>query len=389
MKKVLFVIMHLEMGGAEKSLVNLLNELSPKDFDVDLLLIKRRGILMKQVPDWVNIIDAPYELSCLFGGSIRNVKGITLAVLRLWGSLCTKVCKKRKQRYYWRWKNYYSNAIPKLDQKYDVAVSYLSGESMYYVAEKVSADKKVCWIHTDLIACGVYEKEFHHYFGYFDRIATISNECVDSICRLCPEAAEKVRYLPNIVSGNLIKAKAEAEKAPQTPEGVFSIVSVGRLEHVKGFDMAIRAAAILKEKQTDFYWRIIGDGSEQENLEKLIAEHGLENHVVLEGLKENPYPYVKDSDLVVQTSRFEGKSIVLDEAKILGVPILATNYATVRDQVSPNEGWVVGMSPEEIAEGILYVIRNPEEHRNVKAYLQEQRYGNVDVVKDYLKCLGV
>lgn len=389
MKKVLFVIMHLEMGGAEKSLVNLLNELSPDDVKVDLLLIKKQGILMNQVPNWVNIIDAPYELSCLFGGKVHSLKGFALMVTRLWGSLCAKLFEKPNRRIYCRWKKFYSGMIPALERKYDIAISYLPDESMYYVAEKVSADKKVTWIHTDLIQLNADAEEYHHYFRYLDNIVTVSNECVNSICALCPEAADKVRYLPNIVSGNLIKAKAETEKAPQTPEGVFSIVSVGRLEQVKGFDMAIRAAAILKEKQTDFYWRIIGDGSERENLEKLIAEHGLEKHVVLEGLKENPYPYVKDSDLVVQTSRFEGKSIVLDEAKILGVPILATNYATVRDQVSPNEGWVVGMSPEEIAEGIFYVISNPDKHRNVKVYLQGQEYGKVDAVKDYLKCLGV
>ena len=389
MKKVLFVIMHLEMGGAEKSLINLLNELSPDDVSVDLLLIKQRGMLIKQIPDWVNIIDTPYELSCIFGGGAYDFKGVALLVRRIWGTIWTKLSVQRNCQCFFRWRQFYSWVIPSLKGKYDIAAAYLPEETMYYVAEKVSADTKISWIHTDVIACGAYAEEYHHYFRFFDKVVTISDECVNSICSLCPEAADKVQCLPNIVSSNLIRTRAEEHTEEQIPSGVFSIVSVGRLEHVKGFDMAIKAAAILKEKQVSFCWNIIGDGSERENLEKLIEQNGLKNHVHLLGLKENPYPYIKKGDLVVQTSRFEGKSIALDEAKILGVPILATNYATVKDQVSPYEGWIVGMNPEEIAEGIIHVISNPEEHQNVKTYLQEHEYGNVDAVKDYLECLGV
>lgn len=389
MKKILIVMMHLGMGGAEKSLVNLLNELNPQDVEVDLLLIKKHGELLKLVPEWVNIVDTPYELGCMFGGAIKTAKGIILAALRLFGTGYTRLFAAENERIYSRWRKFYSCAIPHYEKRYDIAVSYLSGESMYYVAEKTYADNKICWIHTDLLASDGYAEEYHHYFRYFDKIVTISNECVNSICTLCSEAADKVLCLPNIVSAKYIRAKAEEEAVPQKSPEVFSITSVGRLEYVKGFDMAVEAAAILKEKQMPFRWQIVGDGSERENLEKLIAKNGLENHVILLGLKENPYPYVKNSDLVVQTSRFEGKSIALDEAKILGIPILATNYATVKDQVSPNEGWIVGMNPEEIAEGICNVVENSEEYRQVKKYLQEHEYGNAEIIKSYLECLGV
>jgi len=388
MKRVLFVIMHLEMGGAEKGLVNLLNELSPNDISVDLLLIKRKGVLMKQIPDWVNIIDTPYELRCLYGGRIDSIKGMWLGIKRIVGTICSRACKERKQQHYWRWKTFYSNAVPNLEKQYDTAVAYLPEESMYYVAEKVTADRKVCWIHTDVMVSNVDEEEYHHYFQFFEEIATVSNECVNSICTLCKETTGKVRYLPNIVSSKLIRIRAE-ENISQTNEGVFSIVSVGRLEHVKGFDMAVKAAAILKEHDFNFHWYIIGEGSERGNLEKLIAQNGLENHVMLLGLKENPYPYIKNSDLMIQTSRREGKSIALDEAKILGTPVLATNYATVGDQIAPGEGWVVEMSPEKIAEGIIHVIQNPEERQKVQTYLRNHEYGNVDQVKNYLECLGV
>ena len=389
MKRILFVIMHLEMGGAEKSLVNLLNEISADDFEVDLLLIKRQGVLLKQVPDWVNIIETPYELSCLFGGSINHFKGATLAARRILGTLCAKITQKRNQRICWRWQKFYSKAIPCLEKKYDVSVAYLPDESMYYVAEKISAARKVCWIHTDLIESDAYIEQFHHYFRYFDQIVTVSQGCVSSICSSCNEVIGKVQYLPNIVSSRYIRLKAKEEDVAKPSNRSFLIVSVGRLEHVKGFDMAIKAAAILRKRHVDFCWRIIGDGSEREQLQKLITQSGLEESVFLMGLKENPYPYISCSDLVVQSSRFEGKSIALDEAKILGIPILATNYATVKDQVAPEEGWIVEMNPEAIADGIAYVIENTAERKNIKRYLQEHEYGNADVVKDYMECFGL
>lgn len=388
MKRILIVIMHLEMGGAEKSLVNFLNEWNPQDVEVDLLLIKKRGVLLKLVPDWVNIIDTPKELGCLFGGPVNSIKGLALAALRIFGTGYTRMFKDKNQRVYYRWRKFYSRAIPCMEKRYDVAVSYISGESMYYVAEKISADKKVCWIHTDLLASNAYAEEYHHYFRPFDRIVTVSNECVNSICALCSEVADRVQYLPNIVSSKYIRARAQEDWSQNTSQ-VFSITSIGRLVHVKGFDLAIEAAAILKAQNVDFRWNIIGDGSERKNLNDLIVRNSLENHVFLLGLKENPYPYIASSDLMVQPSRHEGKSIAVDEAKILGVPILVTNYATAKDQITSEAGWIVEMNPEEIAKGIISVIENKSMYQQVKQSLKNGSYGNVEEIENYKKCLGL
>lgn len=388
MKRILIVIMHLEMGGAEKSLVNLLNELNAQDAEVDLLLIKKRGVLLKQVPDWVTIVDTPYELGCLFGGPVNSIKGLVLAAVRVFGTGVTRLFKVKNQRVYYRWRKFYSGAIPCLEKQYDVAISYISGESMYYVAEKISAERKIAWIHTDLLAANAYAEEYHHYFRFFDRIVTISNECVNSICSLCSAVADKVQYLPNIVSSKYIRSSAK-ENVSQTSSQAFSLISIGRLEHVKGFDLAIKAAAILKNQNVDFRWNIIGDGSERKNLNDLIVRNGLENHVFLLGLKENPYPYVASSDLMVQPSRHEGKSIAVDEAKILGVPILVTNYATAKDQITPETGWIAEMSPEKIAESIIYVIENKSMYQQVKQSLKNGSYGNVEEIENYRKCFGL
>ncbi|MBT9092821.1 glycosyltransferase, partial [Lactobacillus delbrueckii subsp. bulgaricus] len=129
----------------------------------------------------------------------------------------------------------------------------------------------------------------------------------------------------------------------------------------KGFDIAIEAAAIFKKLNIPFQWIIIGEGKQRKYLQGLIDKYKLKSCVSLIGVKENPYPYMRLADILVQSSRYEGKSVVLDEAKMLGLPVIATNYPTVRDQVNDQWGYIVDMNAKSIAEQLLYVSNNRNE----------------------------
>ena len=147
MKKVLIVMMSLYNGGAEKSLVNMLNELPSDKYEVDLLLFKKEGMFLKQVPSWINIIDTPKRLKQLYSpvkqsGSLVFTKVIGTAVTRM-----KETIPNMREGY--RWENFYSKKVDKLEKKYDVAIAYTSGEAMFYVGDKVTADKKIAWIHND------------------------------------------------------------------------------------------------------------------------------------------------------------------------------------------------------------------------------------------------
>ena len=178
-----------------------------------------------------------------------------------------------------------------------------------------------------------------------------------------PEFADKTVCLENLTSGQLVKSLA-GETAPNEyldHENSTIIVSVGRLSHIKGYDMAIDAAAILKNRNIPFRWYVVGEGSERAALTKQIQERGLEGQFYLLGLKTNPYPYMKFADILVQSSRYEGKSVVLDEAKILGKRIVVTNYNSAKDQITHGvTGLIAEMSPEGIAEQIERYINYPE-----------------------------
>jgi glycosyltransferase involved in cell wall biosynthesis len=166
----------------------------------------------------------------------------------------------------------------------------------------------------------------------------------------------------------------------------INIVSVGRLNYQKGFDIAIEACKQLKKDGYDFVWNILGEGEERGKLEKMIKEYHLEDMFILGGIKENPYPYIKQADIYVQPSRFEGKSIAIDEAKILNKPILVTNFSTAKDQINDQiNGLIVDMNPECIYNGIKQLIDSDELRRKLSQNLSNEELGTEKEIEKLYK----
>lgn len=391
MKKLLFVMMHLEMGGAERSLVNLLNEIDYNEYSVDLLLIKKKGELISQLPQNVNIIETPYELRSLFSNRIEKIRGIKYFVIRGCSILYSEIYGKIKpgDNCAVRWNGFYDKAIPKLDRKYDVAISYLAGPSMFYVANKVEAKKKIVFIHSDYKASGAFigKNTDFPYFKKFDVIPTISEQCKNSLVKEFPDIREKFVVVPNITSTRLIEARSCQFIPEEYKERKSIICSVGRLSNEKGFDMAAQAAAILKSRKILFSWYIVGEGGERKKIQEIIAKNHLEDCFFLLGIRDNPYPYMRYADIVVQPSRYEGKSMVLDEAKILAKPIIATNYTTVHDQLTEKEGMIVEMSPKGIADGVQKILSDESVQSQFSDYLKQKDYGNTNEMTRFYEIL--
>lgn len=384
-------MMHLHMGGAERSLVNLLSEIDYSQYEIDLLLIKKEGDLIRQLPQEVHLLETPYELKAVYSNSIDGIRGVKYFLARGMSVVCSNIWSKIHTCDVTaiRWKQFYKRLIPQFEKKYDVAIAYLTGPSMYYVADKVNADKKIVFYHSDYIASNamVNQPTDLPYFEKFDLIPTISEKCRDSLRAVFPKMESKFVVIPNITSTRLIKMRAD-ENYPTEYEGMHNIIcSVGRLSSEKGFDLAAQAAAVLKRKGINFFWCIVGDGNERKKLQEIIKNNGLEGNFVLLGVRDNPYPYIKNADVIVQPSRFEGKSMVLDEAKILAKPIVATAYTTVRDQLNDKEGIVIGMTPEEIAEGVQKMLKNEGLRNEISDYLRQRNYGNIEEMKKFYDSL--
>lgn len=386
MKKILFVIYSMGYGGAEKSLVNLLNELPGNTYEVDLLLFQKKGDFLMQLPSWVRVLDTPEDIERLYAPIKKLGHRCGHKIL---GTVCSRLIKRtKKQQAAFRWKYFYSKKIGKINDHYDVAIAYSGSECLYFIHDKVNADKKLVWIHNDYRTTGYSKEDDCPYLADMDGIVSVSNECVDVLKAEFPQYQQRMHYIENITSSIVIKKRAELFTPAEYTQGKNNLLSIGRLHPQKGFDLAIEAASILKKNGIDFCWYIIGEGPLKEKLVQQIQKFGVEEYVVLLGTRNNPYPYIKHCAFVVQPSRYEGKSVVLDEAKILGKPIVATNYPTVWDQIEKDkEGIITDMNPESIANGIQRMITETELRRSMELYLGSNEYGNSEEINKYRKII--
>lgn len=390
-KNLLFVIPGLDAGGAEKSLVNLFNAMDESRFSVDLFMFSHEGLFIGQLPQWVRILPKNEKLvdfqKPLFQSLLTFFKKgkLALAKDRFLFYLKNRFIKNsgRAEQYAWQ---HLRSACDTLPTRYDAAIGFLEKTANYFVADCVEAKTKIAFIHTAYSELNLDTAFDSEYFAVTDTVAVVSPDCEVNFTKVFPQFAAKVSVMPNIVSSHLIN-----QLSLEQPENCFEscLVSVGRLETVKGFDMAIEAARILKEKNIAFHWSIIGEGTERVNLQNLIERYHLKHQVNLPGLKDNPYPYIRTAKIFVQSSRYEGKSIAVDEAKILAKPIILTNFTTAKDQIEHNvNGLIVEMTPEGIAEGIIKYLEDADFTEEITANLRADNFGTEHEIEKFYQLIN-
>lgn len=382
-KRLLFVIPSLIAGGGEKSLINLLSQIDYERFDVDLFMFNHVGLFVELLPPQVNIIDLPedYRLFSLplFASvwQLARTNNWLLVYSRLMFTLRNYRRGNAVVNEQYSWK-YAARALQPLAAHYDVAIGYLEKTATYFCVDKVRATKKIGWVHTDYDRLGMDAQFDQPYFAKLDHIVTVSERCAHILKERFPQEQDKVHVIYNVVSPALIHHMAihEAPDVYERQEGETIICSIGRLQEHKNFALAIEACALLVAKGHRLRWYIIGEGEERAMLTQLIAANKLEDHVFLIGLQANPYPYIEQADLYVQTSRIEGKSIAIDEAKILQKPIVVTDFNTVKDQIDDGRnGLIVAMDAASVAAGIEKLIKEPRLKRALSAQLAAEQLG--------------
>lgn len=358
-RKVLFIIGYLGSGGISKSMVNLLNAMDRSQYEVHLLIMSsKEGPYEIFVPEDVIKHRIP-EIGWISAG-VSGLKKLFLhgRLLLLVGSLFRLLLSsfnKASAARLMAW------MYPKLEGSFDTIVEYNGQQDMYYMVDKLEGRKKITFFHSDYAKYPYYYKADRLYYRKVDRIYTISQTCVDSLKRYFPEVVDKIGLFENISLPSMIYRLAdEKEVLPGYNGNVF--VTVGLICYNKGFDLIVGAAKILHEKGVDFRWIMVGQlqSDTKPYLEQIKAD-GLESHFEFVGVQTNPYPYMKRASIIVHASRFEGKSIALDEAKILCKPIVVTNYSTVGDQFEDGENAsVCEMDSVKIANKIFSLLQNRE-----------------------------
>lgn len=373
MKKLLFIINTLGFGGAERAMLNLFTELDAEKYDISLLVLTGQGELVKELPENVHLLNKNYN-----DVSVLTKKGrrlLTFSVLKagiLKGLFIKRapylienflnMRKKGKilpDKLLWR---LLAEATPKINEEYDLAVAYLEGGATYYTAERVNAKKKVAFVHIDYEKAG-YSRELDlDCYGKFDRIFSVSDEVKEHFLRVYPEYENKTSVFNNIVNQKrIIEMADEGDGFDDGFDGI-RILTVGRLTRQKRYDIAIETMRLIKEKSNmPIRWYALGEGELRKELEQQIKLSGLQNDFILLGVKQNPYPYIRGCDLYVHATQFEGKSIAIQEAQILGKPVLATDCSGNREQIENGvDGWLCEFDPQKISETILNMIENSE-----------------------------
>ena len=388
-KKRIFISMHyLELGGAEISLIGLLQALDYSKYDVDLFVHRHQGELMQFIPKEVNLLPEIVSYACIESPLTEAIRRGQFGVA--WGRLKAKWRARQSQpkdaslpqcavfQYIAQEVEPY---LPSLEQfgNYDLAISFLQPHN--YVLSKVRAKKKACWIHTDYTKVEFDVDAELPVWTAYDYVVSISPDVTKTFLQVFPTLSNKIVEIENILSSKFVRERAEetdvTNEMPKN-EKTVNVLSVGRFSDAKNYDNVPDICRRVRENGIDLYWYIIGFGDETLIRQK-IHEAGMEDYVIILGKRTNPYPYMKACDIYAQPSRYEGKSVTVREAQMLGKPVVVTNYATAKSQIQDRiDGVIVPMDNKGCAEGMSVFIRNEELQKDIVNYLHGHDYGNTD-----------
>lgn len=398
MKKKLLIVSHaLELGGAERSLIGLLDALDPERWDIDLFLFRHQGELIADIPEYVNLlpeVPAYTVLARPMKDTLREGH-VLLTAARLTGRIAAgRYAKKHGHtesgvglEYSHKFTCPLMPAIQP-NKEYDLAVSFLTPH--YFVAKKVRAKKKVAWIHTDYSRVQVNIPSETAMWSAYDHIASISDAVTESFLKTFPGLKHKVVLIENILPSTYVKKQAKAFPVElEMPADGIHLLSIGRFCYQKNFDNIPDICARLVSAGLNVKWYLIGFGGDEELIRQKIIEADMVEHVVLLGKKENPYPYIRACDLYVQPSRYEGKAVTVREAQMLGKPVVITRYATSRDQLEDGvDGVIVPMDNEGCAAGIADLLRAPVRMERLSQTCKSRDYSNRQEVEKLYQMMG-
>lgn len=309
MKKVIFIMNTLNGGGAEKILVNILDKLNKK-YQVTLFLLHNEGIYLEEIKKIKNLkyefLFDKYQFS-----NLKILYKFQVLVYKLRKALFC-LFPDRILR------------VKKIDTETAVVIGFLEGPVTLFLANLKKYKRKIAWIHTDLEKHKTLNRKLEKIsYLKIDKIVCVSNDSKNSVEKLYPELGKRIEVIYNPISKNEIQDKSLLKK------NIFSnnkinIVIVGRLNRIKGIDILLEAHNLLLKEKLDYNLYILGEGDERKKIEQYIKDNNIEKNTFLLGFKRNPYPYIKEADIFISSSRYEGYPLVICEAICLEKPIIAT-----------------------------------------------------------------
>ena len=372
MKKVLLVNKSFAVGGIQSSMINMANELS-KYYEVHLFLYNPFGGMQDRVSTNVKVLEPSWRFRCL-GMSVKETirtRKIKFIVFRLFSTV---------------WSKMFDNRFPILIAMkhqpkmigYDLAIAYhqeqrrksvMSGFSRV-VDRCVDAKQKVAWIHFDSNTIDLDSQYNNLFYQKMDKIVCVSKSLMESFAKAYPELGHKVEYCYNFMPYDTIKEKGSEQQEIQYPADKFVCFSACRLTEEKALVRGIAALSKVMKAHNEVVWYIAGDGAERNNIEKAVKSHGLEKQIILIGNQPNPYPYIRNANLVLNVSYHEAAPMVFFESKALGTPVFATRTSSAEELLRDNvDSFICNNNEAEIQERFAWLMENREYIETARAQL--------------------
>lgn len=393
MKKKIFIAIHyLQIGGAERSLLGLLNAIDTDRYDVDLFLYQHSGEFIPFIPEKINLLPEVKRYTLIERPLLDVLREgyIIFTLARLFAKYRAKrYLKKRGIRDTHATFQYIAQLttplLPEIKSAvlYDLAISFLPPHNI--VKDKVNSKKKLAWIHTDYTSIEISRAMEEPVWKTFDNIVAVSESVKTAFSEKFPSLSDKIMVFENILSPVFVREQSLLEDvSPEMPEenGVIKLLSIGRFSDAKNFDNIPCICKQIVQYGLDIKWYIIGYGTDIDKIKKSISDFGMDDKVILLGVKSNPYPYIRACDIYVQPSRYEGKAVTVREAQMLHKPVVITRFPTSGSQLDDRvDGLIIPMDNEGAAKGLIDFINNKDLQNQLINNLRSRDYGNENEVE--------
>ena len=383
MKKIIILMPSMFIGGAERSLLGLLDNIDYSNYDVSLFLYRHEGEFLKYIPKQVHLLpevpqyrtfDTPIR-SLLF--SLRMPFGVSRLISKL--VMWHHIRSTHERRGVWMSMQYTARflqpLLPRIPGEYDLGIMYLGIADT--LINKVAANRKITWNHTDYSTLFPDSSIDRDTYSRVDAVVSVSVDCTERLKTYYPELEGKAVTIENSLSENFVRERSTQSQTDIPSDGAIKLLSVGRFCDAKNFDNVPDICRRLIESGLDVKWYLIGYGGDEPLIRQKIAEVGMQDRVMILGKKDNPYPYMRACDLYVQPSRYEGKAVTVREAQLLGKPVVITKYATSASQLEDGvDGVIVPMDNAGCAAGIAALLRNPARMQQLSENCAKRDYTN-------------
>lgn len=382
-KNILFVVDNLVMGGITKVITNLLVNLDPEKYNIDLLVLHYYEDMNVKIPEYVNIIEGNKFFSSV-DVSIKRImkeknvseffKKLSLVISLKSGRIRNKIVEARKNI---------------LTKKYDTEIAFSDGFSHIFVANG-DTPNKIAWMHTDISV----QNDSKRYYNLVKESLKKMNMsvCVSDRVREVYKSYydlddDKIQTIHNIIDVDEIKNKGNEKIDIEFSKDAINLISVGRLESQKNYERFINVHKRLIDDGYKINSYLVGDGLEKEKLENTIKEQKIEDTFFMLGRKDNPFPYVKKADLFILSSILEGLPTVLYEAIILGIPCVSTEVAGAREILKDQYGLITENDDEALYCGIKKVLDDKKLLDTYKSEVSMYKSENSDIIRKVEKII--